>query len=81
MKASLEDHGTGWFGLTLELAPSEIDHLIIALKKVKEENSHFHFRSDWSGEKGIGDIEIACGEEPPSGGLTLESNPPIFPGK
>jgi hypothetical protein len=60
MKATLTDFGTGWFGLSLELSSPEIDELIERLEWLKRESGHFHFRSNFSGETGLGDIEVSC---------------------
>ena len=58
MHANLVDFKTGWYGLTLGIGNEEIDKLIAALNHLKEEKDHFHFRSSFEGEGGIGDIEF-----------------------
>lgn len=58
MKADLEDFGTGWCGIHVGLKSNEIDQLIAALHELKKEKTHFHFRSSFEGDSGIGDVEI-----------------------
>ncbi len=60
MKAHLSAFKSGWHGLSVELSLNEIDHLINALENLKSGADHFHFRSDFTGEPGIGDIEVSC---------------------
>lgn len=79
MKAHLENYNTGWFGLSLELSSKEIDHLITHLSKLKNNLDHFHFRSDFEGDGGIGDIEISCSGKEESRDLILDGSPPIWP--
>jgi hypothetical protein len=74
MRADLEDFKTGWFGLSLGLSPSEIDEVIARLTHLKAHpNGHFHWRSDYSGEGGLGDIEVYVAAADTSPNLTLES--------
>jgi hypothetical protein len=50
---------TGWYGISISLGLDEIDTLIELLNGLKEDNEqHFHLSSDFSGEGGVGDIEI-----------------------
>ena len=72
MKADLEDFETGWYGLTLGLKESEIDELVKTLTQLKEYKTHFHLRSAFEGEGGIGDIEIYYQDDSASNNLTLE---------
>ena len=58
MQSKLEDFTTGWYGLTLGIKSSEIDELIVTLQELKKKKTHFHFRSDFAGQGGLGDIEI-----------------------
>ena len=58
MQADIEDFKTGWYGLTLGVKPEEIDNLIVALQDLKASKSHFHFRSNYEGTGGVGDIEF-----------------------
>ncbi len=58
MQADLENFKTGWYGLTLGVKTEEIDKLIAALHHVKASKEHFHFRSNFEGKGGIGDIEF-----------------------
>ncbi|MBI1423861.1 MAG: hypothetical protein GC149_10385 [Gammaproteobacteria bacterium] len=58
MQADLEDFKTGWYGLTLGLKSEEIDKLIAALNHLKTSKDHFHFRSEFEGDGGVGDIEF-----------------------
>ena len=58
MQADLENFKTGWYGITLGINSEEIDKLIASLKHLKTSKDHFHFRSEFKGEGGIGDIEL-----------------------
>lgn len=60
MRATLTDFDTGWFSLSLELSSREIEELIVRLEALKGGSGHFHFRSNFSGEGGLGDIEVSC---------------------
>ena len=82
MNADLEDFETGWFGLSVGLKEHEIDELIGALEDLKKYKTHFHFRSDFEGNGGIGDIEVYYEKEGVPNGLKLESsNRPYMPGE
>jgi len=73
MQANLEDFKTGWYGITLGIKPIEIDQLIAALQELKKEKTHFHFRSDFDGLGGIGDIEFYFQTEDQKSNLNIES--------
>lgn len=79
MKGKIDDFGTGWFGLQLGIKESEIDDLIRALEALRESRSHFHLRSSFEEESGIGDIEIHWMDESEKGNLILDTSPPIHP--
>lgn len=79
MKATLEDFNTGWLGLSLELTGREIDQLVEALTRIRASGGHFHCRSNWSGNPGIGDIEVSLCNSADSGSLTIEGAPAIEP--
>ena len=82
MNADLEDFKTGWFGLFIGLKSQEIEELIGALEDLKKYKSHFHFRSTFEGNGGIGDIEVYYEEEGVPNGLSLESSSrPYTPGQ
>ncbi len=72
MQAKLEDFGTGWFGLTLGLSDRDITALIERLTDLRDSRGHFHARSEFSGEGGVGDIEFYWTEEDRSGALSIE---------
>ncbi len=72
MKAKLSDFKTGWQGLSQELSTREIDQLILALGSIRNGSGHFHFRSSFRGEAGIGDIEISCSGQSQCHDLELE---------
>ncbi|MCP3852758.1 MAG: hypothetical protein GY694_21405 [Gammaproteobacteria bacterium] len=74
MQADLEDFKTGWYGLTLGLKSKEIDQLITTLQDLKKEKTHFHFRSEFEGAGGIGDIEFYFQTESQPSNLEIESS-------
>jgi hypothetical protein len=63
MKIELEDFKTGWYGITCGLKSDQIDSLINRLKELKENHGHFHFRSNYKGAGGVGDIEFYWEED------------------
>ena len=73
MNVNLEDFKTGWYGVTIGLNTQEIDRLIDALTAIKKDKSHFHLRSEFDGDGGVGDIEIYWEENDISSNMTLES--------
>ncbi|MEC7584989.1 MAG: hypothetical protein VYE77_11785 [Planctomycetota bacterium] len=79
MKSNLTDFKTGWFSLALELSTSEIDQLIGALEALKGGSDHFHFRSDFTGGPGLGDIEVSCCGHTQHMDLVLDVTPPVYP--
>jgi hypothetical protein len=59
MNMSLEDFGTGWFGLSIGLKQREVDLLIAALCRLKENpDSHFHAHSRCEGKGGVADLAV-----------------------
>ena len=74
MRADIEDFETGWYGLTLGLKEAEIDELINTLRDLKKYKTHFHLRSEFEGEGGVGDIEIYYQSDSVPDNLTLESS-------
>jgi len=59
MNVSLEDFGTGWFGLSIGLKQREVDLLIHSLRQLKEDpTGHFHAHSRFEGEGGVGDLQV-----------------------
>jgi hypothetical protein len=59
MNVSLEDFGTGWFGLSIGLKRREVDMLIESLRHLKEHpDGHFHAHNGFEGEGGVGDLEM-----------------------
>lgn len=72
MRVELEDFKTGWFKISIGLRKVEIDKLIDHLMMLKQGEGHFHFSSDYEGDKGVGDIEfyVKAGEQPDNMGIT-----------
>ena len=77
MKDELLDFKAGWHGLSLELSSNEVDQLIEALESIKSGSGHFHFRSSFSGEAGVGDIEISCSGRSQCRDLVLDQTPAV----
>jgi len=62
MKSSIEDFGTGWYGLSFGLDENDIDQLIEFLNILKSDRSyHFHMYSTTSDTDsgGIADIQFS----------------------
>jgi hypothetical protein len=73
MIAKLHDFKTGWHGISIALKPSEIAGLIDRLKQLESSKlGHFHFRSDFSQDGGIGDVEISLMGDEERDNLTLD---------
>ena len=72
MLAELEDFKTGWYGLSLGIKSGEIDKLISALQTLKTNKNHFHFRSEFEGNGGVGDIEFFFQTEDQKSNLEIE---------
>lgn len=72
MHLELEDFKTGWFKINIGLQKVEIDRLIELLRMLKKGEEHFHFSSDYEGDKGVGDIEfyVKADEQPDNMGIT-----------
>ncbi|WP_111643404.1 hypothetical protein [Marinimicrobium alkaliphilum] len=79
MKVKVEQFESGWQGLILGLTSKEIDELIAALKQLKIDRGHFHFRSDFEGFPSIGDIEFYWQSSDASSDLVLEASNVINP--
>lgn len=80
MISDLEDFKTGWFGVSFGLKLIEIDALIEALNSMKADpDYHFHFRSGWEGEGGIGDVEIYLADDTEKDDLQIDTSPAIYP--
>jgi hypothetical protein len=78
MKADLDDFRTGWYGAFLGLKSTEIDKLIHALQELKRYKTHFHFRSNYEGNGGIGDIEIYYQEDDQPNNMEIEASAEPF---
>lgn len=78
MQSDIEDFKTGWYGISLGVKSEEIDQFISALQELKKEKTHFHFRSEFKGQGGIGDIEIYYQTDDQSSNLTIESSCALF---
>ena len=64
MNIQFEDFQTGWVGVSIGLKATEIDQLIEALRSLKiDSGRHFHFRSNYEGQGGVGDVEIYLEDE------------------
>ena len=72
MQVKLDDFNTGWFGLAVGLTDDDIASLIEKLGTLREHRGHFHARSDFSGESGVGDIEFYWAEPSAPANLVLE---------
>jgi hypothetical protein len=87
MHGEIENWNNGWYGISLGLSDSEIDRLIALLAKLRNDpEQHFHISSDYSGNGGLGDIEIYLAEpDGPSNlqfsGLALAPGSELPPGK
>ena len=72
MRAKIDDWKNGWFGIELEIRSDEIDRLISLLQLIKSApDQHFHISSDYKGDGGLGDIEIAIQPENVVSNMTL----------
>lgn len=74
MQADLDDFKTGWYGVLLGLKEEEIDHLVEALQDLKRYKTHFHFRGDFKGDGGIGDIELYYQTDNQPSNMELEAS-------
>ena len=72
MNASIEDFKTGWFGLQISITEAEIPIMIERLKWLQQARSHFHLRSDFTGEGGVGDVEFYWAEPQSEQTLSIE---------
>lgn len=78
MKVEIEDFNTGWYGLTVGIKKTEGAELISALRKLENENGHFHIRSDYDGSGGVGDIEFYVQNEREQNNMVLDSSTAIY---
>ncbi len=59
MHVTIENFKTGWYGISIGIKEAEIDRLIDGLRGLKKnKDEHFHARSDYDGDGGVGDIEF-----------------------
>ena len=79
MNVDIKDIGNGWSEIGIGVTSSDIHALIAGLTALEQRRDHFHIRSDFSGEPGIGDIEIYWVEEDSSRNMTVDTSPPIKP--
>lgn len=64
MFVKLHDFETGWYEVALGLKKEDIDVLIENLEILRNNPSqHFHISSDYSGDGGLGEIEIYIDEK------------------
>lgn len=61
MEVSLKDFKTGWFEVQIELTKEDIDKLVRSLKNLRKSvpSAHFHCSSDYKGNGGVAELEIA----------------------
>ena len=79
MNVDIKDIGKGWSDIGIGVTSSDIQALIVGLKALEQRRDHFHIRSDFSGEPGVGDIEIYWVEEGSPKNMTVDTSPPIKP--
>ena len=72
MNVTIENFKTGWFGLQMGIADAEIAVLIDRLQELQETRGNFHFRSDFSGSGGVGDVEIFWAESGDENNMNIE---------
>lgn len=64
MRGEMENWKNGWYGVTLGLSAAEIDRMIGLFARLGDDpDQHFHVSSDYSGSRGLGDIEVYVSEE------------------
>ena len=72
MHGEIKNWNNGWYGISLGLSISEIDRMIALLTKLRSDpEQHFHISSDYSGDGGLGDIEIYVAEAGSQSNLQL----------
>jgi len=81
MEVKIEDFKTGWYGITVGLKDDQIDKIINALKLLKKSKDHFHFRSNYVGEGGVGDIEFFWMENSSRDNMEIDDSPAIEPNR
>jgi hypothetical protein len=79
MHIKIEDFKTGWFGLELGIKNSEIDSLIDALNMLKQNDNHFHLRSDFAGTGGVGNVEFYIQNNDEQNNIELDVTSAIYP--
>jgi hypothetical protein len=79
MKGDIENFQSGWSGIRIGIKNSEIDDLIASIETLRTTDSHFHLRSDFNGDSGIGDIEIYHMEDNESDNLVIDSSKATYP--
>jgi len=74
MKADIEKFDSGWIGVSLSLAPHEIDLLVERLNALRTGKvDHFHIRQNrWGPSAGVADIEFSLAEAGDTNELTIE---------
>ena len=76
MYVELEDFKTGFYGISINIKPEEIDVFIKQLMHLKENrDQHFHISSDYNGDGGVGDIEINIQEKDQPNNMTISGFP------
>ncbi len=81
MNIQIEDFKTGWFGITIGVKKSEIDTLIAGLENLKKDSGHFHIRSGYSGEGGVGEVEVYLEDDDASDNSKIDLSIPIYQNK
>ena len=74
MKGDIDTFPSGWIGLSIGIKNSEIDRLIESIQELRTSRSHFHLRSEFKEDSGIGDIEIYILEDSESDNLVIDTS-------
>jgi hypothetical protein len=72
MNITIENFGTGWCGLKMGISDAEIPVLIERLQELQQSRGHFHMRSAFIGDGGIGDVEVYWSESDKPQSLQIE---------
>lgn len=74
MNAKVETFESGWCGISLALAPDEIELLLRRLAELRSGSvNHFHMRTDdFSPDKGVADIEFTILGEGESNNMSID---------
>lgn len=70
----IEDFQTGWYGIKIGLKTEDIESLIAALNQLKIQKTHFHIRSDFAGDGGVGDVGVYFHENEIESNMEIEAS-------